>query len=197
MGLVLASASPVRQQLLRGAGVSVTVDPAAIDEAALTEALITKGESAQTIATRLAEEKALAVLKRHPGEVVLGADSVLLLGSRLIGKSRDMTALKTLLRALSGKTHRLISAASLARDGRVIWRHAAISQLTMRPLSDAFLDAYLAEEGEVLLGSVGGYHFEGRGAQLFDSVEGDYFSILGLPLLPVLKELRNLGLLPS
>lgn len=195
--LVLASASPTRRQLLRAAGVAFTVDAATLDEAALTRTLLANGGSAQTIATRLAEEKALAVLGRHPGDVVLGADSVLVLGTRLIGKSADLAALRRLLRDLSGKTHALISAAALAMGGRVIWRHAATSRLTMRPLSDAFLDAYLAQEGETLLSSVGGYHFEGRGAQLFDTVEGDYFSVLGLPLLPVLKELRNLGLLAS
>lgn len=196
-GLVLASASRIRQQLLRAAGVALTPDPAALDEAALTRTLRAQGKPAETIAVRLAEEKALAVLSRHPRDIVLGADSVLVLGEKLIGKSPDLGALKELLRELSGQTHHLVSAAALARDGQVIWRCALTSRLTMRPLSEAFLDAYLAQEGERLLSSVGGYHFEGLGAQLFNSVEGDYFSILGLPLLPVLKELRNLGLLPA
>jgi septum formation protein len=125
----------------------------------------------------------------------LGGDSVLELGTEILGKSRDMAALRALLRKLSGRTHYLISAAALARDGSAFWRHVDRIRMTVRPLSDSFIDAYLAREGETLLGSVGGYRFEGFGVQLFESVEGDYFSILGLPLLPVLAALRAEGLL--
>jgi septum formation protein len=195
--LVLASASASRQALLRAAGVDFQISPADLNEAALAQDLLAKGSDAGAVAQMLAEQKAIMVSRRHPGAIVLGGDSVLALGSDIIGKSSDLMALRALLRRLSGKTHQLISAAALAQDGQVLWRHAARAKLTMRALSEVFLDQYLAREGEALLGSVGGYHFEGLGAQLFERAEGDYFSILGLPLLPVLAELRDLGLLES
>jgi septum formation protein len=195
--LLLASASASRQALLRAAGVDFVIAPASINEPALMQDLIAKGSEAGIVAEMLAEQKAVMVSRRSPGEIVLGGDSVLALGSEIIGKSRNLAALRGLLLKLSGTTHQLISAAALARDGAVLWRHTARAKMTVRPLGEAFVDAYLAREGEVLLGSVGGYHFEGRGAQLFESAEGDYFSILGLPLLPVLAQLRILGLLES
>ncbi|HXR95815.1 MAG TPA: Maf family protein [Rhizomicrobium sp.] len=191
--LILASASRSRQTMLRAAGVEFTVQPADLDEAGLTAALLSQGKDGAAVARALAEEKTLAVSRQNPRDVILGGDSVLALGTELIGKSPDLPSLKAELRRLSGKTHLLISAACLARDGQRVWYHVARARMTMRVLSEAFLDDYLAHEGETLLGSVGGYHFEGRGAQLFDSAEGDYFSILGLPLLPVLKELRAQG----
>jgi septum formation protein len=195
--LVLASASAARQAMLRAAGVEFLAAPAGINESVLTKDLIAKGLEAGAIALALAEQKAVTVSRRSPGETVLGGDSVLVLGPELIGKSPSLAALRTLLRKLSGKTHQLISAAALARDGRIFWHHIARARMTVRVLSEDFIDAYLAREGEPLLGSVGGYRFEGRGAQLFETVEGDYFSILGLPLLPVLAELRARGLLES
>jgi septum formation protein len=195
--LVLASASATRQAMLRAAGVEFLAAPAGINESALTKDLIAKGLEAGAIALALAEQKAVTVSRRSPGETVLGGDSVLVLGPELIGKSPSLVALRTLLQKLSGKTHQLISAAALARDGRIFWHDIARARMTMRVLSEDFIDAYLAREGEPLLGSVGGYRFEGRGAQLFETVEGDYFSILGLPLLPVLAELRARGLLES
>lgn len=194
--LILASASRSRQAMLKAAGVVFTVQAADLDEQALTRELLSQGKSADAVARALAEEKALAVSRLNPGDTVLGGDSVLALDRELIGKSPDMASLRTTLRGLSGKTHFLISAAALARNGEAVWHHASQARMTMRRLSEAFLDDYLAREGDALLGSVGGYHFEGIGAQLFDAAEGDYFSILGLPLLPVLKELRALGLLP-
>lgn len=183
--------------MLKAAGVDFTVQAASIDENALTRELLSQGKDGSPIALALAEQKALAVSHQNPGDMVLGGDSVLALEGELISKSPDLAALRAELRRLSGKPHLLISAAALARDGLVIWHHVASARMTMRMLSDAFLDDYLAREGEALLGSVGGYHFEGLGAQLFESAEGDYFSILGLPLLPVLKELRAQGWLPS
>jgi septum formation protein len=122
---------------------------------------------------------------------------VLAFGSEIVSKCRDLKELKALLRKLSGKTHHLISAASLARDGAQIWHHTGLAKLTMRGLSEAFLDAYLAAEGETLLSVVGGYRYEGRGAQLFEHVEGDAFTVLGLPLLPVLAALRREGILAA
>lgn len=196
-GLVLASASASRQALLRAAGVAFAVVPAAIDEPALMRALVAKGASADQVAAELAEQKALEVSNRQPGETVLGGDSVLALDNRILGKSADLAALRSLLLRLSGRDHFLVSAAALARDGEIFWRHVAVARMWVRPLSEAFVDRYLARGGEALLGSVGGYHFEGLGAQLFEKVEGDYFSILGLPLLPVLAALRAEGLLEA
>jgi septum formation protein len=195
--LILASASRSRQAMLKAAGVDFVVQAASIDERALATDLLSQGKDAGAIALALAEQKAIAISRQNPGDMVLGGDSVLALGGELINKSPDLASLRAELRRLSSKTHFLISAAALARDGRVIWHHMASARMTMRVLSDAFLDDYLAREGEAVLGSVGGYHFEGLGAQLFESAEGDYFSILGLPLLPVLKELRAQGWLLS
>ena len=183
--------------MLKAAGVDFVVQAADIDERTISTDLLSEGKDAGAIALALAEQKALAISHQNPGAMVLGGDSVLALEGELISKSPDLASLRAQLRRLSGKTHFLISAAALARDGQVIWRHVVSARMTMRTLSDAFLDDYLAREGEALLGSVGGYHFEGLGAQLFEAVEGDYFSVLGLPLLPVLAELRAQGLLET
>jgi septum formation protein len=195
--LVLASGSASRQSLLRAAGVNFTVAPADIDEPALMRDLVAKGSDGSLVAQALAAQKAQSVSRHRPGETVLGGDSVLELGPDIIGKSPDLAALRVLLLRLSGRAHHLISAAALARDGEILWQHTAKVRMTVRPFSEAFLDAYLAREGGKLLSSVGGYHFEGLGAQLFESVEGDYFSILGLPLLQVLAALRAQGLLET
>jgi septum formation protein len=195
--LVLASASASRQRMLRAAGVRFRVLPADLDEQSLIADLKSKDVAAAGIAGALAAEKALSVSRRAPGALVLGGDSVLALGMEIVSKSRNLGELKTLLKNLSGKTHQLISAAVLARDGREIWRHAGIAHLTMRPLSEAFIDSYLAATGESVLSSVGGYHYEGPGAQLFRDVEGDAFTIMGLPLLAVLAALRDQGFLPA
>jgi len=197
MSLVLASASVSRQRMLRAAGVELRVSAADINEDALTADLWDKGMDAAGIALALAEQKAITVSRRTPGAIVLGADSVVALGTELISKSRDLAALRILLCKMSGKSHQLISAAALARDGAVFWRHTEVARLTMRRFTDAFLDAYLAAEGEAVLSSVGGYHYEGRGIQLFEQVTGDSFTIQGLPLLAVLSELRALGLLQA
>jgi len=194
-GLILASGSPARQALLRAAGVEFTIQPANIDEMEATRKLLPEGASG--VALGLAEQKALAVSRLFPGDLVLGGDTVLALGAELIGKSPDLASLRLELLKLSGKSHQLISAAALAQGGKIVWHHVEQARMSMRVLSEAFIDAYLAREGEAVLGSVGGYHFEGLGAQLFDSVQGDYFSILGLPLLPVLKELRAQEWLPT
>ena len=191
--LVLASGSASRARLLAEAGVEFIKDPADIDEAALMQ----PGEPAEILARVLAEEKALAVSGRHPGALVLGGDSILSFGVELIGKSPDVAAAKSLLTRLSGQVHRIVSAAALARDGQILWRHVGEGRLTMRALSDGFLDAYLAAEAPAVLSSVGCYHLEERGAQLFARIEGDYFSILGLPLLDVLAALREQGVLKT
>ena len=196
-GLVLASASASRQRMLSAAGVAYRISPASIDEGSLIADLWDKGVNASGIAAALAEQKAVMVSRRTPGALVLGGDSILAFGQEIISKCREVKELKALLDRLSGKTHHLISAASLARDGSQIWHHVGSAKLTMRVLSEAFLDDYLAAEGESLLSSVGGYRYEGRGAQLFEHVEGDAFTVLGLPLLAVLAALRREGILAA
>ncbi|MEY4964442.1 MAG: hypothetical protein RL274_25 [Pseudomonadota bacterium] len=195
MRLVLASASASRTALLRAAGVDFITDPADLDEEALMAQL--RGADAQTVASTLAQQKARHVSARHPGAVALGGDSVIRFGGDHLSKCATLDEVKALLRRLSGHTHLLVSAAALARDGDLLWTHASPCQMTMRDLSPQFLDDYIAAEGMAILSSVGCYHFEGRGAQLFDRVDGDYFSVLGLPLLAVLAALRKEGMLTS
>ena len=197
MSLMLASASASRQRMLKAAGVEFSVSAADLNEDALTADLSAKDVDASGIAAALAEQKAMTVSRRMPGATVLGVDSVLALGTELISKCRDVAELRALLRKMSGKTHQLISSAALARDGAVFWGHTGVARLTMRFFTEAFLDAYLAAEGEAVLSSVGGYHYEGRGVQLFEQVTGDSFTIQGLPLLPLLSELRAQGLLEA
>jgi septum formation protein len=193
--LVLASGSASRKKLLTAAGVEFTADPAGLDEDALMAALA--GEPAEVVAQRLAEEKALHVSRRHPGAVVLGGDSVISFDGRHVSKCATMEQARALLLELKGRAHLLVSAAALARDGALLWAHASPCRMEMRDFSPEFLDDYLAAEGEGILSSVGCYHYEGRGAQLFASMDGDYFSVLGLPLLPVLAALRKRGVLQS
>jgi septum formation protein len=195
VSLILASSSSSRKKLLSAAGVNFTADPADLDEAALMAGL--KEAGADVMARSLAEQKALAVSHRHPGKLVLGGDSVIAFDGEYLSKCASLQAARALLAQLSGKAHLLVSAAALARDGALLWVHASPCHMTMRDLSPQFLDDYLDREGEAILTSVGCYHFEGRGAQLFDRVDGDYFSVLGLPLLPVLARLRREGLLAS
>jgi septum formation protein len=191
--LVLASGSASRARLLTEAGVAFVQDPAGIDEAAF----MRPDETAPSVARTLAEEKAKFVSRRHPGKLVLGGDSVLDFAGELISKCPDRNAARALLSRLSGKAHAIVSAAALARDGDVVWRHVGEGRLFMRELSPDFLDAYLEAECPAILASVGCYHLEGRGAQLFARIEGDYFSILGLPLLAVLAGLREQGALKT
>ncbi len=195
MSLVLASASASRAALLKAAGVTFITDPADLDEDALMAKL--RGADAQTVASTLAQQKALHVSARHPGAVVLGGDSVIGFGGDHLSKCATLAEAKALLRRLSGQAHLLVSAAALAKDGALLWTHSSPCRMTMRDLGPQFLDDYIAAEGPAILSSVGCYHFEGRGVQLFDRVEGDYFSVLGLPLLAVLAALRKEGVLTS
>ncbi|MDB5739327.1 MAG: Maf family protein [Alphaproteobacteria bacterium] len=197
MSLVLASGSASRKALLTAAGVEFVADPADLDEDALMAELTARGADAVAVATELAAQKALWVSRRHPGALVLGGDSVIALNGRQLSKCATLEAARALLAEMSGREHLLVSAAALARDGSLLWTHASPCHMTVRDLSPQFLDDYLAREGTAILSSVGCYHFEGRGAQLFDRVDGDYFSVLGLPLLPVLAALRKEGVLQS
>jgi len=193
--LILASASPVRLAMLTAAGIAAEAAPARIDEADVKTAMLAEAAPPRDIADKLAELKALRISARRPGALVLGADQVLVSGGRLFDKPATLAEARAQLQALRGRSHRLLSAAVLALDGQPIWRHVGTATLTMRPFTDAFLDAYLAQIGDLALTSVGCYHLEGRGAQLFATVQGDYFTILGLPLLELLGVLRARGVL--
>lgn len=195
--IVLASASPVRRRLLEAAGLRLVVDPAAVDEAEMRLSLLAQGAPARDIADALAALKAERVSLRHAGVLVLGADQMLACEDKLFEKPVNLAEAREHLAALSGRAHTLHAALVVARDGAPIWRHAASAKLHMRKLSDAFIDAYLAVAGESVLSSVGAYALEGLGAQLFTRIEGDYFTVLGLPLLPLLDFLRAHGVIRS
>lgn len=195
--VILASGSATRQRLLRAAGVPFTVDVASIDEAGVIESLTAERASARDVADLLAELKALKVSARHPQAFVIGADQVLSLGSEMFQKPGTRAGAREQLKRLRGRTHVLSSALCIAREGAVIWRTVAEARLTMRDFSDAFLDKYLADAGEEILGSVGAYHVEGLGIQLFSRIEGDTFTILGLPLVPLIDFLRLHGMLKT
>lgn len=191
--LVLASASRIRELLLRNAGIDVEVCPAAIDERAVEAASGTPDPGA--VALLLAREKACLVERRHPGRLVLGGDQVLAFRSRRLSKAVDRAAARAQLGALRGQTHELHSAVALVRDGAVVFEHVDVARLTMRSFSEQFLDSYLDAVGKAATESVGAYQLEGLGVQLFDRLEGDYFTVLGLPLMPILAFLRRQGFL--
>jgi septum formation protein len=193
MILTLASKSPFRAAILRNAGIGFRAEAAGIDERAAEEPLLRSAASAEDIASVLAEAKALDVSVRFPHDLVLGADQTLSMDDELFHKPADMQAARRHLLKLSGKTHILSSALVLARHGETIWRHVSVARLTMRELSPAFIGQHLARVGEAALSSVGAYQYEGEGIQLFEAIDGDYFTIVGLPLLPLLAELRRLG----
>lgn len=195
--LVLASQSPARAAMLRAAGVAIEIAPARIDEAAITAAMRAEAAPARDIADVLAEMKARRVVQRMPGRLVLGADQILVADGEMMAKPASMAEARVQLTRLRGKTHELLSAAVICEAGVPVWREVGRARLVMRDFSCAFLDAYLAEEGERVLECAGCYRLEGRGAQLFTRVEGDHFSILGLPLLAVLWFLRTRGLCAS
>ena len=182
--------------MLRAAGVEIEIIPARVDEDELKLSLKQHGANPETAAIALAELKALQVSRSRPGRLVLGADQMLDCDGAWFDKPADRAAAKTQLLALRGKTHRLTSAAVLARDGQRIWHHAAAAKLTMRAFTDAFLEGYLDQAGDAVLGSVGAYQLEGLGAQMFQKIDGDFFTILGLPLLPVLDILREQNTVP-
>jgi septum formation protein len=195
VAVLLASASPYRRKMLQDAGLTFDVVAANVDEAALKRELAAR--SAGEIASALAQAKAEAVSRAHKDAMVIGADQILMVGDELLDKPGSAGAVRAQLARLRGRTHRLISAVTLARAGAALWTHVDEAKLTMRAFSDAFLDSYVAQAGERLAGIVGAYEIEGRGIQLFERVEGDHFTIIGLPLVPLLAELRARGVIAS
>ncbi|MDB5425864.1 MAG: Maf/YceF/YhdE family protein [Phenylobacterium sp.] len=195
-GVVLASKSSARRAVLDGAGVPYEAATAGVDEDAVKAGMLAEGANARDIADALAELKAIKVSRSRPG-LVIGADQTLEFEGRLYDKAETAAEARARLQALRGKPHKLHSAVVVAKDGAPIWREVATATLTMRDFSDAFLDAYLAAEGEAALGSVGCYRLEGMGVQLFSKIDGDYFTILGLPLMGLLDLLRRHGELPA
>ena len=191
--LILASQSRARQMLLAGAGIAFEAVPADIDERAVQGAsgLTTPGD----IAALLAREKALFVSSRRPGKYVIGADQTLALANRLFSKPAGRAQAAEQLHALAGRTHELHSAVAVARDGKILFSDVGIARMTMRRLDEAGIDAYLDAAGEAVTSSVGAYQLEGLGVHLFERIEGDHFTILGLPLLPLLAFLRSERLL--
>jgi septum formation protein len=193
--LVLASGSPFRRRLLEAAGLSLTVHPADVDEPAVRSRL--GGASPANIASALAGAKAEAVSTLLPHALVIGADQVLALDRKILGKPRDVAEARRQLKKLRGRAHDLPTGVALALAGKVIWRHLEMPRLVMRNFSDEFLERYLAECGEGVCQTVGAYAVEGRGIQLFERIEGDIFTIVGLPLLPLLAQLRTRGALEA
>jgi septum formation protein len=189
--LILASASATRATMLRNAGLDFDIKPARVDEEEIKLSLKGDGASLRDAATALAELKAHRISTAEPADFVIAADSMVACNGRWYDKPRDMSDARAHLQSLRGKTHELVSAVVLARGGSVIWRHAETARLTMRDFSDGFLDAYLAQAGDAVLSCVGCYQIEGLGAQLFSRIQGDHFTILGLPLLPLLDILRE------
>jgi septum formation protein len=189
--LVLASKSAIRHAILRDAGIPVAVEPADIDERAIEQR--SAKQDAGELAAVLAREKARTVAARLPGRLVLGADQTLALGERRFSKPADRAGARRQLAALRGQTHELHSAVALARGSSVLFEHREVARLTMRSFSDQFLEAYLDAGGAALTASVGGYQLEKVGIQLFEHIQGDHFTILGLPLVPLLEYLRTAG----
>jgi len=189
--LVLASKSAIRHAILRDARIPVAVEPADIDERAIEQR--SAKEDAGELAAVLACEKARTVAARFPGRLVLGADQTLALGERRFSKSADRAGARRQLAALRGQTHELHSAVALVRGSSVLFEHREVARLTMRSFSDQFLEAYLDAAGTAVTASVGGYQLEKVGIQLFEHIQGDHFTILGLPLVPLLEYLRTAG----
>lgn len=195
--IVLASGSTIRARLLRNAGLAIEVHPARIDEEAVRAALEHEGATPRDIADALAELKARKVSEKYPGALVLGCDQVLDLDGQILSKPSDIDDARAQLTAMRGRTHRLLSAAVVARDGTPIWRHVGQVRLTMRNVSDAYLDAYLERNWHSIRDSVGCYKLEEEGVRLFSRIDGDYFTVLGLPLIELLTWLSVRGDIPS
>lgn len=194
--IILASGSQSRRAVLAAAGIAAETIKPNVDEDSAKAAMRAEGMSVRDQAMKLAEMKSVKVSMRETG-LVIGCDQMLSLDREVFDKPADLDAAKAHLRSLSGKAHTLETGIVISEDGAPVWRHLARPKLTMRPLSDAFIDDYVACVGAPLLATVGAYQLEGLGAQLFSQIEGDYFSILGLPLLPLLGYLRTRGILQA
>ncbi len=192
--VILASGRASRAQILKAAGVPFEAVSPGVDEAAAKQSLLAEALGPRDVADALAELKAVKVSARRPG-LVIGADQTLDLDGVLFDKADSVEEARARLRALRGRRHRLHAALVVAENGEPVWRTIESPTLSMRPFTDAFLEAYLARQGEAILSSVGCYHLEGEGAQLFDHIQGDYFAILGLPLMGLLDFLRRRGVL--
>ena len=195
--VILASASPSRRALLENAGLAIRAEPAMVDEAEVKTSLRAEGADAAQVAETLAELKAQRIARRHGGALVIGADQMLECDGAWLDKPATLDDAARHLATLGGRSHTLISCACVVRDGVRLWHHIDRARLTMRPLSKGFIASYLDQVGEAALTSVGAYQLEGRGAQLFSKIEGDYFTILGLPLLPLLDFLRQQGVVET
>ncbi len=193
--IVLASGSQIRRELLRNAGLDVEVKPVKVDEAMIRDAMVAEGASPRDIADALAEQKARRGGQRNPDALVLGCDQVLAFDGQVFSKPKDRAELRAQLDRLNGNRHQLLSAAVLWQDGRAVWRHVGIVRLTMRECSDAFLDDYIDRNWSSICTSVGGYKLEEEGVRLFQRIEGDYFHVLGLPLLELLGYLTIRGII--
>ena len=176
----------------RRSGLEIEVEKPQIDERAVEAAVANSGVGPEDLALILAEAKALEVSQDSPGALVIGTDQTLSLGDEVLHKPRDMEEARRRLLALSGRTHQLNSAVVLMRDGEVLWRHVGVARLTMRELDPGFIGRHLSHVGEKALSSVGAYQIEGEGIQLFETIEGDHFTIVGMPLLPLLAKLREM-----
>lgn len=197
MPLILASKSPFRAQILKNAGIAFRAEAARIDERSVEAPLAKSGATPEEVAEVLAEAKALEVSGRFPSELVLGCDQTLSLGDETFHKPKDMEEARRHILKLSARTHQLNSALALAKGRETLWRHVAVARLSMRALSPAFVGQHLSRVGDAALQSVGAYQYEGEGIQLFDAIDGDYFTIVGLPLLPLLAALRTQGVIDA
>ncbi len=193
MKIILASQSGTRRRLLEGAGLAFEALPAHVDEAAIKESAQAEGMSPADAATLLADAKAARVARKHPDALVIGADQLLVQGAQWFDKPGDLSAARAQLQRLRGHRHELATAVVCWRNGERAWHHVSTPRLVMRDFSDAFLEDYLAREAEHVTASVGAYRIEGPGVGLMRDMQGDFFSILGLPLLPLLAYLRDSG----
>jgi len=191
MEIILASASQSRAALLAGAGIDVLIEPADIDESSVKDDGLRTQASADTVAALLARQKAQKISAAHPNAFVIGADQMLDCGGKWLDKPNSLTAAGDTLRLLRGKSHELVASVSVVHEGKEIWALTDRAKLLMRDFSDDFLDTYLSNVGDDVMLSVGAYQLEGVGAQLFERIDGDYFTVLGLPLLPLLGFLRD------